>query len=114
MSPCNKTFDLKINLGHSDLYVMVQWFLLCYFFALKNILVLLAKPDSGELRCPATALIWQATTVNLIFCFYWFSRFSDEITALFVLCKFILQTRQKSVSKKHMIQEVLNILKNST
>ena len=26
-------------------------------FALKNILVLLAKPDSGELRCPATALI---------------------------------------------------------
>ena len=26
-------------------------------FALKNILVLLAKHDSGELRCPATALI---------------------------------------------------------
>ena len=32
---------------------------LCFFlmFALKNILVLLAKQDSGELRCPATALI---------------------------------------------------------
>ena len=26
-------------------------------FARKNILVFLAKPDSGELRCPATALI---------------------------------------------------------
>ena len=55
MGQCNMTFDLKINLGHSDLYFMVQWFLL--FFALKNILVLLAKLDSGELRCPATALI---------------------------------------------------------
>ena len=41
------TFDHKINLGHIDLL----------FFALKNILVLLAKRDSGELRCPATALI---------------------------------------------------------
>ena len=30
---------------------------LLLFLALKNILVLLAKPDSGELRCPATALI---------------------------------------------------------
>ena len=29
-------------------------------FALKNILILLAKPDSGELRCPATALIRHA------------------------------------------------------
>ena len=29
------------------------------FFALKNILVLLAKPDSGELCCPATALIYK-------------------------------------------------------
>ena len=29
------------------------------FFALKNILVLLAKLNSGELRCPATALIYQ-------------------------------------------------------
>ena len=33
----------------SDFYLL--------FFALKNILVLLAKPNSGELRCPATALI---------------------------------------------------------
>ena len=30
---------------------------LLLFFGLKNILVLLAKPDSGELHCPATALI---------------------------------------------------------
>ena len=30
---------------------------LCLIFALKNILVLLAKHDSGKLRCPATALI---------------------------------------------------------
>ena len=54
MSQWNTTFDLKINLGHSDLYFMVQWFL---FFALKNNLDFLAKPDSGKLRCPATALI---------------------------------------------------------
>ena len=44
MSQCNTTFDLKINLGHmvtwsSDFYLLL--------FALKNILVLLAKPDSG-------------------------------------------------------------------
>ena len=32
------------------------------FFALKNILVLLAQPDSSELRCPATALIFNETT----------------------------------------------------
>ena len=69
MSQCNTTFDLKINLGHSDLYFMVQWFayiswssdFYSYIFALKNILVVLAKPDSGELRCPATALIYFRT-----------------------------------------------------
>ena len=49
-------FDLKINLGQIDLYFTVQWFFfLC--FALKNILVLLAKLNSGELRCSGTALI---------------------------------------------------------
>ena len=37
MSQCNTTFALKIDLGHSDLYFTVQWFL--FFFALKNILV---------------------------------------------------------------------------
>ena len=57
MSQCNTTFDLKINLGHSDLYLKVQRFLYFIFFGLKHILVLLAKPVSGELRCPATALI---------------------------------------------------------
>ena len=38
---------------------------LLLFFALKNILVLLAKLDSGELRSPVTALIlssgWQCS-----------------------------------------------------
>ena len=67
MSQCNMTFDLKINLGHSDLYFMVQWFLFFYFFALKNILVLLAKPDSDELRCPATAVI-------KMFIYFWMVR----------------------------------------
>ena len=55
MSQRNMTFDLKINLGHSDLYFTIQRFLVL-FFALKNILVLFTKPDSGKLRCPATAL----------------------------------------------------------
>ena len=36
----------------------IDFFLL--FFVLKNILVLLAKRDSGELRCPVTALIIMA------------------------------------------------------
>ena len=51
-------FDLKINLGHSDLYIFhgpVIFLLL--FFAQKNILVLLAKLNSDELCCPATAFI---------------------------------------------------------
>ena len=50
-------YDLKINLGHSDLYFIVQWFVFFYFFALKKILVLLVKLNSGELHCPTTALI---------------------------------------------------------
>ena len=49
-------FDLKINLGHSDLYFTVVIFL-PLFSALKNILVLLAKRNLVELRCPGTALI---------------------------------------------------------
>ena len=36
MSQCNMTFDLKINLGHSDLYVMVQWFLAFNFCSEKH------------------------------------------------------------------------------
>ena len=49
LSPWDATFDLKMNLG--------PVILLLLFFAFKNILVLLARYDSGELRCPATALI---------------------------------------------------------
>ena len=58
MSNC-KTTDLKINLGHGDLYFMVQWFcfFFFFFFALKNILVLLAWRESAELRYPVTAHI---------------------------------------------------------
>ena len=36
MSQCNTTFDLKINLGHSDLYFMVKWFLFIYFLLWKK------------------------------------------------------------------------------
>ena len=35
-SQFNTTFDLKINLGHSDLYLMVQWFLSFIFFSEKH------------------------------------------------------------------------------
>ena len=41
MSPCNT----------------IQWFVFFSCLLWKNILVLLAKHDSGKLRCPATALI---------------------------------------------------------
>ena len=44
---------------------------LLLFFALKNILDLLAKPDSGELRCPATAFI------NLCGIFFTFLTLND-------------------------------------
>ena len=38
---CNMAFDLKINLGHSDLYFMVQWF---FYFKLTW-----AEVSQGEL-----------------------------------------------------------------
>ena len=38
MSLCNTTFDLKINLGHSDLYFMVQWFLFFAVFACQSMI----------------------------------------------------------------------------
>ena len=53
-------------------YITIDFFLL--FFALKNVLVLLAKPDSGELRCPATALIFFGLTqwfTEIIVCDKW-------------------------------------------
>ena len=56
MSQCNTAFDLKINLGDSAIFHgPVIFLLLC--FALKHISLLLAKLNSGELCCPATALI---------------------------------------------------------
>ena len=57
MSQCNTTFDLKINLAQLPIFHGPVISLLL-FFAVKNIkhLVLLAKRDSGELHCPATAL----------------------------------------------------------
>ena len=35
MSQYNTTFDLKINLGHSNLYFTVQWILFFYFLLCK-------------------------------------------------------------------------------
>ena len=55
MGKFNTAFDLKINLGHSGHGPVI---FLLLFFALKPILVSLAKHSSGELRCPATALIY--------------------------------------------------------
>ena len=49
MCQCNTAFDLKISLGHSNLYFMVQWFFFFY------VLFLLAKLNSGKLGCPVTA-----------------------------------------------------------
>ena len=48
---------------------------LLLFFALKNILVLLAKLNSGELRCPATALI--------IFSFFYHKSIFCDVCTLF-------------------------------
>ena len=36
MGQCNTVFGLKINLGHSDLYFMVQWFFSYYFLLWKT------------------------------------------------------------------------------
>ena len=49
-------------------------------FALENILILLAKRDSGKLRCPATAIIHDGVS-NL---FYEISISDDKIHALTV------------------------------
>ena len=68
MSHYYLVFDLKINVGHCDLYFMFQWICLfievkwfCFllFFVLKNILILLARCNSGKLCCAATALIFS-------------------------------------------------------
>ena len=53
MSLFDASFELIINIGHSDLYFTVQLFCLI-------ILVLLAKRDSGMLRCPVTTLILKS------------------------------------------------------
>ena len=53
MSRYKLTFDLKINLRHSDLYGPV----ISLIFCSEKHFSLLPKPDSGELLCPATALI---------------------------------------------------------
>ena len=77
MSQWDAMIDLIINVGHSILHCMVQWFcliLLCWSpvilpsrsFVLKNILVLLAKQDSGELCCPVTALITVMCSVYFL------------------------------------------------
>ena len=79
MSQYDTTFDLKINLGHSDLYINGPVISLLEFFALKNILVLLAKLDSGELRCPATALI---ITCNMFYTFYHKSPWNEKKTSI--------------------------------
>ena len=57
MSQCNIPFTWKNNLSHSDIFHGPVMFLRL-FFALKNILVLMAKRDSGELRCPRIALFF--------------------------------------------------------
>ena len=36
------------------------------FFALKNVLVLLVKCDSGKLHCPATALIRYPSNISFL------------------------------------------------
>ena len=59
---------------------------LLLFFALKNILVLLAKCDSGELRCPATALILSAVNPfnpkETVLC--WYLSVSAQIYLVFI------------------------------
>ena len=53
MSQCNTAFDLKINLGHSDLYFSRSSDCACFFFCSEKHFSVLAKRNSGELRCPA-------------------------------------------------------------
>ena len=66
-------FEMRFDLGTLDsgerslpfgLLVHGPVISLLLFFALKNIFVLLGKPDSGELRCPATAVIGEMVTLT--------------------------------------------------
>ena len=45
---CNITFDLKINLGQSDLYFMVQWFFFFFFGSEKHFSFI----DKAQFRWP--------------------------------------------------------------
>ena len=54
-------------MAHRPLFV-------CCFFALENILVLLAKQDSGELCCPVTALIVFLKLEQCVFFFFFYNR----------------------------------------
>ena len=55
MGRCNTAFDLKINSRSSDIS--------SFMFCSENILVLLANLNSGELRCPPTALIMTGSNL---------------------------------------------------
>ena len=63
------------------------------FFALKNILVLFAKPDSGELCCPVTALIYKEQSSEN----GWFKTLSFFKKNIFSASDFFMHTFNMSV-----------------
>ena len=79
MSRCDAMIDLIIDVGHSELYLIGQWFgslkssdvclLVC--LCTQIILVFLAKHSSGELCCPATALILWCSWIWFSFWINW-------------------------------------------
>ena len=68
-------------------------------FAQKNILVLLAKPDSDELRCPVTALINRVRALD---------RCQKFVYALIKFCICIDKNKIHVVSNAHCFWLIFN------
>ena len=67
MSQCNTTFDLKRNLGHSDLYLMVQWFLSFIFCSEKHLSFIdKARFRRATLSCDSSYIITSLSSFEPI------------------------------------------------
>ena len=71
MSWCNTTFDLKMNIGHSDLYFMVQWFLSFNFCSEKHFRFIgKARFRRAMLSCNSSYLYslmqWNRHKINIV------------------------------------------------
>ena len=58
MSQYDRTFDLKINVGHCDLYFMVQWFCLINWFCCHHTYMWQQAQDTVSLVLIGLLIFW--------------------------------------------------------